>query len=543
MDFKEEILKVLKKEIKEEINLEIPPDPDLGDYAFPCFSLAKIYKKNPNQIALELSMKIKAPFLEKVEAQGPYLNFFIARKLFCECVLKDVLKKDYFKKKNKGKILIEHTSINPNASPHVGRARNAIIGDSLKRLFDFLGYKVETHYYVNDVSKQIAMMTLNCTGKEKFSDLLKKYQEISKKIEENPELEKEVFNVLNKFEKGDKKTNLKIKKIVDIAVDGQKKILSEFGIKFDYFDYESKYLKESTNALKELEKTGKLFTDEEGRKVLDQRGTGLEKNMKNAVLVLTRNDGTGLYPLRDIAYTLDKMKKAENNIIVLGEDQKLYFLQLKEALKLLKKKAPDVAHYSFVLIQGKEGPTKMSTRKGDVVLFEDFMKEAREKASKEILERKTKGSPEIIGYGAVKYAIIKNDPNKNILFKMEEALSFDGDTGPYLQYSYARASSILRKSKKKPGLNFKIKNIDETIKLVKILSEFPRIIEHAEEQRDPSLVAKFSFQLAQSFNELYHHTTVIGSAQEDFLVSLTAAFKEVLKKSLNILGIETLEEM
>ena len=543
MDFKEEILKVLKKEIKEEINLEIPPDPDLGDYAFPCFSLAKIYKKNPNQIALELSMKIKAPFLEKVEAQGPYLNFFIARKLFCESVLKDILKKDYFKKKNKGKILIEHTSINPNASPHVGRARNAIIGDSLKRLFDFLGYKVETHYYVNDVSKQIAMMTLNCTGKEKFSDLLKKYREISKRIKENPDLEKDVFGILNKFEKGDKKISSKIKKIVNVAVEGQKKILSEFGIKFDYFDYESKYLKESGFVLNELGKTGKLFLDKDGRRVLDQRGTGLEKTMKNAVFVLTRSDGTGLYPLRDVAYTLYKLSKAEKNIIVLGEDQKLYFMQLKEVLKILKKEAPDVVHYSFVLIQGADGPTKMSTRKGDVVLFEDLMKEAREKAKGEILERKTKGDPKIIGYGAVRYVIIKNDPNKNILFNMEEALNFDGDTGPYLQYSYARASSILRKSRKKPGQGFKIKDTEEAIKLIKKLSEFPCVVESAEKQLDPSLIAKFSFQLAQSFNEFYHKTTVIGSDQEEFLIALTASFRDVLKESLNILGIETLEEM
>ncbi|MBI2047061.1 arginine--tRNA ligase, partial [Candidatus Pacearchaeota archaeon] len=408
-DEKERIAELLAKHIgmkKEEILkvIEIPHSSELGDYAFPCFVLAREMKKNPAEIAKELAVKIGKKLskgIEKTEAAGPYLNFFIDKKSMAEEVVNQILKekKEFGREKRKEKALIEHTSINPNASPHVGRTRNSIIGDSIKRILEFLGYKVEAHYYVNDVSKQIAMMTLNCTGKEKFSELLKKYQEITKKVEENPEMEKKVFEILNRFEKGDKEAKSKFKAIVSTAIEGQKKILEEFGIKFDFFDYESMYIEKSKEILKELEKTGKLFIDSEGRKVLDQSGSEFEASMKSPVLVLTRNDGTGLYPSRDIAYTIDKLKRAKINIIVLGEDHKLYFQQVSEALKLLKQEPPRAVHYSFVLIQKAEGRAKMSTRKGDVVLLEDFMKEAREKAEDEIKKRKTKGDAKKIGYG------------------------------------------------------------------------------------------------------------------------------------------------
>ena len=222
------------------------------------------------------------------------------------------------------KILVEHTSINPNASPHVGRARNALIGDSIVRILRFQGYKIEVHYFVNDVGKQIAMLVLGAEGKKNidFKDLLSIYIEINKKIEENPELEKKALELLNKLEKGDKAIKNNFEKIVNTCVKGQIKILSELGIKYDFFDYESKYLwgKKTDETLKRLERTGKLFIDGFNRWVMDQKG--YELGMKVPVLVLTRGDGTSLYPLRDIAYNLDKLKKCDN-IVILGEDQKL----------------------------------------------------------------------------------------------------------------------------------------------------------------------------------------------------------------------------
>ncbi len=539
---KEIIIDLLSKELKgklkkEEVEnlVEIPPNDELGDYAFPCFSLAKIEKKSPLLIAEELKEKLKLPKeVSNANAVAGYVNFFVDKKILAEGVLSGVGKV----KKRKGRILLEHTSINPNASPHVGRARNALIGDSIKRILEFVGHKVETHYYVNDVSKQIAMLALVFKPKDKFGDLLKNYMEVSKKVKENPKLEKDVFDLLNKFENGDKKTVALFGMIVKKAIDGQKKILSSIEINFDSFDYESAYINEGKKIVKDLQKTGKVFEDENGRLVLDQKGVGLEKKMKCPVLVLTRGDKTGLYVLRDLAYTIDKMKEGRN-VVVLGEDQKLYFEQLREALKLLKKKAPEVVHYSFVLLKNVG---KMSTRKGDVVLLEDFLKELINKAKKEVKKRGTKGDANKIAIAALKYSMLKVGANQTITFDLNEAMSFEGGTGPYLLYSYARASSILKKVKSKK----KVKIVDlkkQEIALLKKIGIFPEIVEKAYEGFAPNLIANYCYELASLFNEFYHECPVLGSDEEGFRLGLVGVFRGVMKKSLDLLGIDVVEEM
>jgi len=550
IDLLQETLKEKIKLKKEEIEklIEIPPSSEMGDYAFPCFFLSKKLKQNPNKIAESFVQKIKlTKEIEKVENKGSYINFFLNKKILAENTISKILKQgDKFGSFDIGKgkkALIEHTSINPNASPHIGRARNAIIGDSIVRILRFLNYKTEVHYYINDVSKQIAMLALAGADKLKFEEMLKKYSEISKKVEKSEKLEKEVFTLLRKFEKENKIINAKFRKITKICVEGQVKILSELGIKYDYFDYESSYINKSKKILEKLDKTKKLFKDKEGRFVLNQSGTSVEKKMKSPVLVLTRSDKTGLYPLRDIAYTINKIKRSENNIIVLGEDQKLYFQQISEALKLLNIKSPKVVHYSFILLDKKGKLKKMSTRKGDIVLLEDFINESISKAEQEIKKRKTKGDAKKIGIGAVKYAILKITPNKSILFNLEDALSFEGDTGPYLQYSYARASSILRKVKIKKD-KFKIDELEnEEFNLVKKLSEFPKIISKSYNSLNPSIVANYSYQLAQIFNEFYHKCPVINSEKKFFRLSLVNAFRQTLKNSLYLLGIEVIEKM
>jgi len=539
-------LKIKKQEIENLI--EIPPNSEMGDYAFPCFVLSKKLKQNPNKIAESFAQEIKLPKeIEKIESKGPYINFFLNKKILAENTISKILnqgnKFGSFDIGKGEKALIEHTSINPNASPHVGRARNAIIGDSIVRILKFLNYKTEVHYYINDVSKQIAMLVLAEADKLKFEDMLKKYSEISKKVEKSKKLEQEVFTLLKKFEKGNKIINKKFKKITETCVKGQVKIISELGIKYNSFDYESSYINESKKILEKLNKTKKLFKDKEGRFVLNQSGTSVEKKMKSPVLVLTRSDGTGLYPLRDIAYTIDKIKKSKNNIIILGEDQKLYFQQISEALKLLNIKSPKVVHYSFILLTKKGKLKKMSTRKGDIVLLEDFIKESISKAEQEIKKRKTKGNARKIGIGAVRYAILKITPNKSILFNLEDALNFEGDTGPYLQYSYARASSILRKAKTKKK-KFKINKLEkEEFNLVKKLSEFPEIVSKAYTNLNPAVIANYSYQLAQIFNEFYHACPVINSKKKFFRLSLLKIFRQTLKNSLYLLGIDVIEKM
>ena len=269
--------------------------------------------------------------------------------------------------------------------------------------------------------------------------------------------------------------------------------------------------------------------------------------MKSPFLVLTRADKTSLYPLRDMAYTIDKInKKFEKNVIVLGEDQKLYFQQLKAALSLLNYKAPEVIHYSFVLLT--EG--KMSTRKGNLVLLEDFMKEAAEKAKKEILKRNNKmleKEAKSIGYGAVKYAILKVSPEKNVIFNLESALAFEGDTGPYLQYAYARICSILGKSKKKVDydIDYKLLNQKEEIALIKKLSEFKSVVEQSARQLRPHLTANYLYSLAQSLSEFYHNCHVLQEREDLKKARLLLIYcvKQVLENGLNLLGIDALERM
>lgn len=551
-EFKEAIIKFLKKEASiENIELEVPPNPEMGDYAFPCFILAKEWKKSPNDIALELAKKFKpGELLKEAKVIGPYLNFFIDKSKIAEATIKKIIKeKGRYGSAGIGKgkkILVEHTSINPNASPHVGRARNALIGDSIVRILKFQDYKVETHYFVNDVGKQVAMLVLGAEGKKSvgFDDLLNIYIETNKKIVENPELEKKVLGLLNLLEKGDNEIKNKFKKIVGICVKGQLKILSELGIKYDFFDYESKYLwdKKTEETLKRLEKTGKLFIDGFNRWVLDQKGYGL--GMKVPVLVLTRADGTSLYPLRDIAYTIDKVKKG-GNIIILGEDQKLYQEQISAVLKELELKLPRVVHYSFVLLQ--EG--KMSTRKGNLVLLEDFMKEAENKASEELKKRYGKGdgkSAKIIAYGAVKFGILKVSPEKNVVFDWEQALSFEGETAPYIQYAYARISSILKKNKKvNLKADLKLLTEKEEMGLIKIISHFPEIAGKATNELKPHLIANYLYSLAQNFNEYYHIHQILKAEEKikDARILLISAVRQVIKNGLGLLGIEVLEKM
>jgi len=551
-EFKASIINFLKKEANlENIELEIPPNPEMGDYAFPCFVLAKEWKKSPNEIALELSKRFKpSDLIMDVKVIGPYLNFFVNKNKIAETTIKEVSKqKEKYGSSNIGKgkkILVEHTSINPNASPHVGRARNALIGDAIVRILRFQGYKVETHYFVNDVGKQIAMLVLGSEGKKNvaFDDLLKIYIEINKKIEENPELEKKVLELLNLLEKGDKTIKNKFKKIVQVCVKGQVKILSELGIKYDFFDYESKYLwdKKTDETLKRLEKTGKLFIDGFNRWVMDQKGYSL--GMKIPVLVMTRGDGTSLYPLRDIAYNIEKLKKGEN-IVILGEDQKLYQEQIAAVLKELELKLPRVVHYSFVLLQ--EG--KMSTRKGNVVLLEDFMNEAVEKASQELKRRYNKideKSAKAIAYGAVKYGILRVSPEKNVLFDLRQALAFEGETSPYIQYAYARISSILKKAKKiNQKADFGLLNKKEEQELIKLMSSFTDTITKATCDLRPHLIANYLYQLAQKFNEYYHIHQILKAdgKTRDARLLLISSVKQVIKNGLSLLGIEVLEKM
>lgn len=543
MQIKEKLLAELQNQIKEQITLETPPNPILGDFALPTFKLSK----KPEQ--LQKSLKLPK-FIEKIEIKGPYLNFFINKAYLTEQTIKTILKQKHkYGSNNSGKgkkALIEHTSINPNASPHVGRARNAIIGDSIVKLLKFEGYKVETHYYVNDIGKQIAMLVLACKNKKPtFNTLLQLYINFNQNLENNPELEKQAFNLLNKLEKGDKTAINQFKKIVNICIKGQAKVLSEIGITYDYFDYESSFLKETEPLLKQLEKTGKLFTDNENRKTLNLEGFNL--SMENPYLPLTRSDNTSMYLLRDIAYSIYKNKKGKDrNIIILGEDQKLYFQQLRAILSLLNQKSPEAIHYSFILLPSG----KMSTRKGEVVLLEDLMKEIKQKSEQEIIKRhgKIKNLEKLsktIAYGALKFTILKVSPDKNILFEIDKALSFEGESSPYIQYAYVRASSILKKAKKIRKTDYSLLTTPQEQALITRLSLFPQVVRSATTNLQLHSIANYALDLAKNFNEFYHNCQVLTEKEplKSSRLKLVLATKQTLANTLSLLGIKMPEFM
>ncbi|UZE93989.1 MAG: arginine--tRNA ligase [Candidatus Pacearchaeota archaeon] len=559
------IAKVTKLK-KKEITLREPfgTATKFGDITFPCFDLAKKKKKkkNPKEIAKEIANKLKKKLpneIDKVEAVGGYINFFISKDSFTKNTIEKILKEKnkYGCLGLKGKALIEHTSINPNASPHVGRVRNAIIGDILSRLLKFHGYKTDIHYYVNDVSKQMALLILGSKGDESFDDLLNLYVFMSDEMKKKPEIEKKVFEILRKVEDKDKEIIGKLNKLVRTAIEGQSEILNKLGIFYDSFDYESVYLEKGKlkKILEQLKKTKRLKKDVQDRYILDQSDMKweFEKEMKSPVLVLTRSNGTGLYPLRDIAYTIDKLKSAPVNIIVLGEDQKLYFKQLSATLELLGYRAPRVVHYSFILLKTKKGAKKMSTRRGEVILLSDFIKEAIRKARQEIKKRGREKNVDIdtvseaIGIGAVRYTIAKVEMNKDITFNWEEALNFEGNTSPYLQYTHARASSIIKKLGKEKLANPLFNKVHEKeYALAKELGKFPKIVSDALEGLKPHLLCNYTYTLAHTFNDFYENCPVIQTEDKEIKarrVMLVQTTIIVLKIVLNLLGLPALEAM
>lgn len=534
-------------------NLEIPNANIGGDVALPCFKFAKALRLAPVAIAEQIASSIKDENLEKVENVNGFLNFtfkpdFLAYTLLDNALLEQNEISEHNGMKNKT-ILIEHTSINPNASPHIGRARNALIADSLVRVFKFLGWKTDIHYFVNDVGKQIAMLVYATKDKKdiNFNDLLQIYIDVNEQAKINPEIENAVFEYLNKFESGDEQVIAEFERIVNTCIKGQTAIFDELGIKWDSFDYESRYIHQhlTEKVLDELKKSPKLFEDKDGRYVLDQHGENI--GIEEPMLVLTRNDKTSLYPLRDICYSMDKAKAGtDRNLLVLGEDQKVYFQQISAAMRLLGAEPAEVVHYSFVLLP--DG--KMSTRRGTVVLLEDFMREATAKADEAISERR--GDSDIekakkVGYGALKYSILKCSPEKNVLFDWANALNFNGDSSVFAQYNYARIQSILQKADMDyNNAKHSLLTRETEIALIKEVSRFESVVLSVYRNLNPSILANYIFNLTSKFSQFYAAESILNIEDAELKkarLSLISKVATALKNGLYLLGIDIVESL
>jgi len=530
-----------------DIKFEEPPTRELGDLATTIsFELASKLKKNPVEISAKIIETIKLPSLfEKVETKGPYINFFIDYESFSRELLNSI-DDDYGRSPLKDEsIILEHTSANPNGPLHIGHVRNAIIGDSLVRILKFAGYNVETHYYVNDMGRQIAMVVwglLNLQknledypGDKKDHKIGRLYFEVNQYLEKNPKLKDEIDELIRSYENG--KLEGLFQDVVEKCLDGIKETLKNLHIKHDKFIWESQFIKDGSvnHVIEKLKKTN--YIQENDVLYLDLEDFGIDKE-----LILTRSDGTSLYSTRDLAYHLHKSNNCDMIIDVLGSDHKLAVKQMEVALRLLGGKKPEVIFYEFITLP--EG--SMSTRKGVFVSVDDLLDEAKTRATKEIKKRRKdlkkveiEDIADKIGVGAIRYYIARLSPEKHLVFKWDEALNFEMGCAS-IQYAHARASKLLKKALFDDDVEIEggwSPNEAER-DVIRLLAKFPKIVEESAETRRVHLTAQYLQELANAFNKFYKFTPVIGSEFEGARLLIVDRTKKIIKKGLKLLGIE-----
>jgi arginyl-tRNA synthetase len=561
MDFKQELVKLLAKELKwkeEEFTnlILVPPDPKMGDYAFPCFKVGG----NPKEAAEKLKQKLKLPkFIERVEVAGPYLNFFLNKLVWAEETLSKIKKekKKYGQGREKKNIVVEFCSPNTNKPLHLGHVRNMALGDAMVKLLSNQGNQVHPVEIVNDRGVHIckSMLAYERWGNNKKPD--KKtdhfvgdyYVIFAKKVGEDPGLEEEAQQMLVKWEQGDKKVLALWKKMNSWVLDGFKETYKRFGIKFEKEYFESTFYLQGKEIAQEGLKKGIFFKDETGAVMVDLEKYGLGKK------AILRADGTSIYFTQDL-YLVELRQKDfhfDNLMYVVATEQNLHFKQLFKVLELLERPyAKNMYHLSYGMVNLPTG--KMKSREGTVVDADDLMDELEELAAEEVRkrhedlsEKEVKKRAVIISLGALKFYMLKTDAVRDMVFNPEESLSFEGETGPYVQYTHARACSLLRKAgvQKATKINFNYLNTKEELALIKALYEFPEALNKAAEQYRPHVLCNYLIALSQSFNEFYHAHQVIVDNKEQMQARLLLVdcVRQVLENGLALLGIEAPEEM
>ncbi len=483
--------------------------------------------------------------VKEVQAKGGYMNFYIDYDEFTKQLL-DKIGPDFGRGSKKGeKIIVEHTSANPDGPLHIGHLRNAVIGDTLSRILRFAGYDVDVHYYLNDMGKQTAKVVWGIrrikvdTGK-KDNATAKVYVEASRIIEEQG-LEDELSDILSQYEAGEKKTVNEFVSSVEFCLEGIKETLGRLGIKHDRFVWESTFVRDGSvgKIIEKLAKT-KYAERDGGALILNLLDFGIEKKM-----VVVRGDGTSLYIARDLAHHAWKMKEG-SGINVWGADHKLVSMQLSAGLKILGLQAPEFIIHEFIsLPQGS-----MSTRKGVFVSADQLIDETVAKALEEVRSRRpeiddeaVRAIAEDIGVSAVRFNIERIAPEKSMVFKWEEALDFERQGAPFIQYAYARAKKIMSKAKKTEGGIESGTIDDEEKRLVKVVSRFPEIVEEAALSRKASKMAGYAIELSNAFHRFYMSSRVLGTEKEEFRLGLVNAFVTVMGNVMDLLGISRLDEM
>ncbi len=568
MNLQKEVVRILAPFLQlDEQHIEIPPDPSLGDYAVPCFSFAKQLKKAPDRIAEDLAKKITlaAPF-RKVEVSGPYLNFFVDAGELAKLVLPGILKqKDAYgtgegkgkAKKAKETVMLEYPSPNTNKPLHLGHIRNMLIGSSVSSILAHRGCRIIRANLNNDRGVHIckSMLAYKKWGSNAEPDMKsdhfvgKFYVLYCQKEKEHPELEQEIQAMLQQWEEGNKEVRRLWKLMNTWAYNGFEETYAKLGISFDTYYYESDFYDKGKEIVLDGLKKGIFGKDEKGNVCAELEQYGMPNK------ILLRADGTAIYITQDIYLAQLKFKehKLDRSICVVGSEQNAHFRQLFKVLELLGYSWANKCHHlSYGMVYLPEG--KMKSREGTVVDADDFIANMIDLAKVEVrkryhdlLEEEVEARARLIGLGALKFYMLKTDHHHDIYYDPKESLSFDGETGPYVQYAHARICSVLKKHGKSVSAKADIALLTNPHekRIAVLLGNFPAVVQEAAAHLRPSMVARYLLDLAQAFNEFYHACPILTEEEQlkQARLMLISCVKIVIHRGLHLLGIESPEVM
>ena len=536
--------------------LEKPKSSEMGDIAFPAFSLAKVERKAPQAIATDIVEKLDTTGFEKVVATGPYVNFFLDKDAISHQVLTDVIaKKDQYGQLNIGQgrnVTIDMSSPNIAKPFSVGHLRSTVIGDALANIHGKLGFNPIRINHLGDWGKQFGMLIVayklwgdkTAVEADPISELLKLYVRINAEAEEKPELDEEARQWFKKLEDGDQEALELWQWFRDESLVEFNRIYEKLDVHFDSFNGEAFYNDKMDEGIQILEEKG-LLQESKGAQIVDLESYNLPPAL------IRKTDGATLYITRDMATAMYRKRTYDfvKSIYVVGQEQINHFKQLKALLKEMGFDwSDDMTHITFGLVT--KDKKKLSTRKGNIILLEPTLDEAILRALSQIeaknpnLENKEEVA-HAVGVGAVKFFDLKTDRDNGYDFDLEAMVSFEGETGPYVQYAYARIQSILRKANFVPSTENNYKLADaESWEIIKHIQNFSTVVERAGDKFDPSLIAKYAINLAQAFNKYYAHTRILDESPErDSRLALAYATGVVLKEALRLLGVKAPEKM
>ncbi|RSI04535.1 arginine--tRNA ligase [Streptococcus sanguinis] len=536
--------------------LEQPKSSELGDIAFPAFSLAKTERKAPQIIAADIAEKIDTAHFDKVVATGPYVNFFLSKAEISGQVIKEVIKDgaDYGQQNegNNQNITIDLSSPNIAKPFSVGHLRSTVIGDALSNIFRKIGYNTIKINHLGDWGKQFGLLMVaykkwgsqEAVEANPIDELLKLYVRINAEIENDPSLDEEGRLWFKKLEDGDPEATELWQWFRDESLTEFNRIYELLGVEFDSLNGEAFYNDKMDEGIQILEDKG-LLQESKGASIVDLEDFNLPPAM------IKKSDGATLYITRDIATAIYRARTYNfvKNVYVVGQEQANHFRQLKAVLKKMGFDwSDDMIHVDFGLVT--KNRQKLSTRKGNIILLEPTLLEAISRAKSQIeaknpdLENK-EAVARAVGVGAVKFYDLKTDRRNGYDFDLEAMVSFEGETGPYIQYAYARIQSILRKANFQPdaAATYSL-NDPESWEIIKLLQDFGRVVKRAADNYEPSLIAKYAISLAQAFNKYYAHTRILDESPErDSRLALSYSTAVVLKEALRLLGVEAPEKM